>query len=96
MIRPKVSAPTGILIGDPVSLTFDPRIKPSVPSIAIVRTVFSPKCWATSKIRRGVRFSTSRAFKIGGRLSSNWTSTTAPMTATTYSWFFVSFLINFF
>lgn len=31
---------------------------------------------------RGERPVTSRPFKMGGRFSSNWTSTTAPMTAT--------------
>lgn len=103
MMRPRVSGPTGILMGDPVSNTGWPRIKPSVPSIAMVRTVFSPlvikkthqtctincldwdklpKCWATSRIRRGLRLLTSRAFRMGGSCSSNWTSTTAPMTAT--------------
>ena len=48
----------------------------------MVRTVFSPKCWATSKTKRGDPFSTltSKAFKIGGNGPSNWTSTTAPMT----------------
>ena len=43
MMRPRVSGPTGILMGEPVSKTGWPRIKPSVPSIAMVRTVFSPK-----------------------------------------------------
>lgn len=42
MILPRVIGPTGILIGVPVSLQAWPRIKPSVPSIAMVRTVFSP------------------------------------------------------
>uniref|UniRef100_A0A1B0CLT8 Uncharacterized protein n=1 Tax=Lutzomyia longipalpis TaxID=7200 RepID=A0A1B0CLT8_LUTLO len=49
----------------------------------MVRTVFSPKCWATSRTSLGLRPSTSNAFKIGGRFSSNCTSTTAPITATT-------------
>jgi len=55
-----------------------------LPSIAIVRTVFSPRCWATSSTSLGVRFCTSKALRIGGRASSNCTSTTAPMTATTF------------
>lgn len=43
MMRPKVSAPTGILMGEPQSSTPCPLTRPSVPSIAIVLTVFSPK-----------------------------------------------------
>lgn len=43
MILPKVSGPTGILMGAPVSRTFWPRTRPSVPSMAIVLTVFSPQ-----------------------------------------------------
>jgi len=50
----------------------------------MVRTVFSPRCWATSSTNLGVRFWTSKALRIGGRASSNCTSTTAPMTATTF------------
>lgn len=48
IIRPKVSGPTGILMGAPVSLTYCPRTNPSVESIAIVLTLESPKCCATS------------------------------------------------
>jgi len=48
MILPKVSGPTGILIGAPVSMTSCPLTRPSVESMAIVRTLESPKCWATS------------------------------------------------
>ena len=44
IIRPNVSGPTGILIGAPVSATYCPLTKPSVESIAIVRTLESPKC----------------------------------------------------
>jgi hypothetical protein len=33
----------------PVSITGWPRTRPSVVSMAMVRTVFSPRCWATSK-----------------------------------------------
>ena len=32
-----------------------------------MRTVFSPRCWATSSTRRFSRFSTSKAFRIEGR-----------------------------
>ena len=46
-------------------------------------TVDLPRCCATSNIRRGVLFCTSKALRIGGSISSNCTSTTAPMTATT-------------
>lgn len=53
-----------------------------IPSIAIVRTVFSPRCWATSSTSLGLLFCTSNALRIGGRASSNCTSTTAPITAT--------------
>ena len=43
-------------------------------SILIVRTVFSPKCWATSSTRRGMPAATvtSRAFRMGGSGPSNW------------------------
>merc|ERR1719348_1035228 len=87
MIRPKVSSPTGILMGEPVSTTDWPRTRPSVPSMAIVLTVFSPKCWATSSTSLGDLLETSKAFRISGSPSSNWTSTTAPMTATIWPWF---------
>lgn len=50
MIRPKVSGPTGIVMGPPKSDTGYPRMRPSVESIAIVLTLLSPKCCATSKI----------------------------------------------
>lgn len=42
MILPKVSGPTGILIGAPESRTFWPLTRPSVPSMAMVLTVLSP------------------------------------------------------
>ena len=42
-----------------------------------------PKCWATSRISFGDLPSTSKAFKIAGKASSKWTSTTAPITDTT-------------
>jgi len=43
------NTPTGILMGAPVALTAWPRTRPSVPSIAMHRTVFSPRCCATSR-----------------------------------------------
>ena len=48
MMRPSVPSPTGTVIGAPVSFTFWPRTRPSVTSIATVRTVDSPRCCATS------------------------------------------------
>ena len=43
-ILPNVSGPTGTVIGEPVSVTFIPLTSPSVVSMAIVLTSFSPKC----------------------------------------------------
>ncbi|CAN8020964.1 unnamed protein product, partial [Ixodes persulcatus] len=43
MMRPRVPGPTGTMMGDCVSVTFWPRTRPSVPSMAIVRTTFSPE-----------------------------------------------------
>src|SRR3954469_17037359 len=80
MMRPRVSSPTGTEIGSPVSLTSWPRTRPSDVSIAMVRTVDSPRCWATSSTRRFPPFLVSSAFKIAGRGPSNCTSTTAPIT----------------
>ena len=52
-MRPSVSGPTGTVIGLPVSTAFSPRTRPSVVSMAMVRTVDSPRCCATSStIRR--------------------------------------------
>jgi hypothetical protein len=56
--------------------------------MAMVRTVFSPRCWATSSTSRNgwpERWSmlvVSSAFWIGGRWPSNSTSTTALITCT--------------
>src|SRR3979490_2631705 len=80
MMRPSVSSPTGTLIGCPVSVTSWPRTRPSLVSIATVRTVDSPRCCATSSTRRLPPFVVSSAFKIAGSSPSNCTSTTAPMT----------------
>src|SRR5882672_6468613 len=80
MMRPSVPAPTGTIIGAPVSLTSWPRTRPSVVSMAMVRTVDSPRCCATSSTRRLPPFLVSIAFRMAGRWPSNWTSTTAPMT----------------
>src|SRR5665213_759751 len=80
MIRPRVFGPTGTLICDPVSRTSWPRVRPSVESIAIVRTVDSPRCCATSRTRRLPPLSVSSADRISGRSLSKLTSTTAPIT----------------
>src|SRR5579862_2575180 len=80
MMRPSVPAPTGTVIGWPVSDTSWPRTRPSLVSMAMVRTVDSPRCWATSSTRRLPWFLVSSALRIAGRWSSNCTSTTAPMT----------------
>ena len=66
MMRPSVSSPTGTAIGSPVSLTSWPRTRPSVVSMATVRTVFSPRCCATSSTRRLPLLSVSSAFRIAG------------------------------
>src|SRR3954468_12268019 len=80
MIRPRGLGPTGTRIWEPVALTVWPRVRPSVESIAIVRTTFSPRCCATSSTRRLPPLSVSRAVRIGGRSPSKATSTTAPIT----------------
>src|SRR6516162_2871751 len=78
-MRPRVSGPTGIVIGPPVSATRVPRTSPSVLSIATVRTVFSPSCWATSRTSVWPLWSTCSAVRISGSSPSKRTSTTAPM-----------------
>src|SRR5262249_980239 len=55
MMRPSVPGPTGTEIGRPVSVTFWPRTRPSLESMATVRTVDPPRGWATSGTRRGAR-----------------------------------------
>src|ERR1700730_430988 len=80
MMRPSVPTPTGTMIGTPVSLTSWPRTRPSAVSIAMVRTVDSPRCCATSSTRRLPPFWVSSALRMAGRCPSNCTSTTAPMT----------------
>jgi hypothetical protein len=54
MMRPSVPGPTGTRIGAPVSVTAWPRTRPSVVSMAMQRTVFSPRCWATSRRNEAV------------------------------------------
>ena len=48
MMRPRVSGPTGTMMGFPVSYTSYPLMSPSVESKAMVLTLLPPKCWATS------------------------------------------------
>ena len=83
IMRPSVSTPTGTVIELSVSRTAWPRTKPSVESIAMVRTVFSPKCCATSNTKRFSPFMVSSALRIFGRSPSKATSTTAPVTCVT-------------
>jgi len=80
IILPKVSSPTGTIIGDAVSKTTYPLTKPSVESIAIVLTLESPRCWETSSTNLFTVPYTSKALRIGGKSPSNYTSTTAPIT----------------
>src|SRR3954452_5609255 len=83
MMRASVPTPTGTWIGASVSATGWPRTRPSVESMAMQRTVDSPRCWATSRTRRWPLLVVSSAFRISGRCPSNWTSTTAPITCAT-------------
>ncbi len=85
-MRPSVSLPTGIMMGLPVSLTSVPRVSPSVESMAMARTVDSPRCWATSRTRLSARAEmlglvSVSAFRILGSIpGGKSTSTTGPMT----------------
>src|SRR5690348_7527350 len=94
-MRPSVSGPTGIMIGSPVSTTSAPRTSPSVVSIAIVRTVFSPSCCATSRTRVRPLFSMCSAFWIAGKSPSKCTSTTAPITWVTVPMVFLAMFLGF-
>ncbi len=71
MMRPSVLGPTGTRICEPVAVTRWPRVRPSVASMAMVRTIFSPRCWATSSTRRLPLLSVSSAARIGGSSPSN-------------------------
>ena len=76
-----MDATEGLKRGDEViNTTSSPLFKPSVASIAIVLTVVSPKCCATSKTNLLFPFLHSNAVKISGSSPSNLTSTTAPIT----------------
>jgi hypothetical protein len=80
MMRPSVLGPTGTRICEPVSITSWPRVRPSVVSIAIVRTVLSPRCCATSSTSRLPLLLVSSAERISGSSPLKLTSTTAPIT----------------
>src|SRR5262249_43992009 len=95
MMRPSVPSPTGTSIGSPVSVTSWPRTRPSVASIAIVRTVDSPRCCATSSTRRLLPFLVSSELRIAGRWPSNCTSTTAPMTWVTRPIWLAAVALNY-
>ncbi len=51
------------MMGLPVSFTGMPRTRPSVTSMAMVRTTLSPRCWATSTTRLSF-------FVINGRVGN--------------------------
>ncbi len=56
MMRPSVAGPTGTRDRSAgVDHLGWPRTRPSVVSMAMARTVFSPRCWATSSTRRNAR-----------------------------------------
>lgn len=72
-------------MGAPLLSTFWPRTRPSVESMAMVRTELSPMCCDTSSTRRFTCPCTSRALRMEGRPLSNRTSTTGPMTCSSSS-----------
>ena len=86
MMRPSTSRPTGTWIGLPVFSTGMPRTRPSVVSMAMVRTLCSPRCCATSTTRLPGSllidgFEMRSAVLISGsEPPENSTSTTGPMT----------------
>src|SRR5689334_4658294 len=95
MMRPSTARPTGTVIAAPVSATSAPRTKPSVESMAMVRTVFSPRCCATSSTSSLPWFCRCSAFRIAGRSPSNCTSTTAPSTCVTLPTRFLAIDLSF-
>src|SRR6476469_7027962 len=81
---PRVTSPTGTVIGPPVSCTGVPRTRPSVGCSEMARTMLSPMCWATSRLR--FFFSPPISTSVVSRLycsgiwpTGNSTSTTGPM-----------------
>src|ERR1700722_1133158 len=79
MMRPSVPSPTGTEIGALVSVTSWPRTRPSEMSMAMPRTVFSPRCCATSSTSLLPLLSVVSALRMGGRERWNSTATTAPI-----------------
>jgi hypothetical protein len=85
-MRPRVALPTGTWMGAPVFFTATPRASPSVVSMAMQRTVFSPRCCATSTVRLSgsglmVALVILRAvYTSGSPPGGNSTSTTGPST----------------
>src|SRR4051812_31838258 len=85
-MRPSVALPTGTWMGEAVLVTGVPRARPSVVSMAMQRTVFSPRCCATSMTRLSfslemVALVTLSAVYTSGRPpGGNSTSTTGPRT----------------
>src|SRR3712207_285622 len=79
-MRPSVPLPTGTEMPAPVSTTSWPRTRPSVVSMAMVRTVRSPRCCATSSTRVRSPTLVCSAFSMLGSSPGNCTSTTAPRT----------------
>jgi len=68
------------MIGAPKSTTLWPRWRPSVASMEMQRHIPPPRCCETSRIILVSVPTISKAFKIGGSLSSGKrTSTTAPI-----------------
>src|SRR3954470_10489549 len=85
-MRPSVALPTGTWMGAPVLVTGTPRARPSVVSMAMQRTVFSPRCCATSMTRLSgslemvALLSLSAVYTSGRPPGGNSTSTTGPRT----------------
>ena len=91
--RPSTCSPMGTEMGAPVLSTSSFLCKPSVESIASVRTRLPPKCCATSSTRSFLpsRFIFSAVCKAGNPAcadrpfsSPNSTSTTGPIICTTF------------
>ena len=82
-------APTGTMIGPPVSTTSMPRTTASVDDMATARTWLRPMCCCTSTVTRigspdsDVALISSALYSSGRCSASNSTSSTGPMTWTT-------------
>src|SRR6478735_4014473 len=81
---PRVTSPTGTVIGPPVSCTAEPRTRPSVGCREMARTMLSPMCWATSRLMfffspESSTVVVSRLYCSGISPTGNSTSTTGPM-----------------